>query len=71
MEDPGSDGAVGDDSASDEDDAGEFVAVDLDSETDGTTNATLSPGRRVRDRSAVDDRRRESDVDEVPRQRQL
>ncbi len=71
VDDPGSNGAVGDNSAGDEDDAAEFVAVNLDSEADGTTNATLSPGRRARDRSAVDDRRRKSDVDEVPRQRQL
>jgi hypothetical protein len=70
VDDPGSDGAIGNDSASDEDDTGEFVAVDLDLEADGMTNVTLSPGRRARDRSAVDNRRRESDVDEVPWQRQ-
>jgi hypothetical protein len=63
LDDPGFDGAVGDDSAGDEDNAGEFVVVDLDSEADGTTNATLSPGCRARDRSAIDDRQRESDVD--------
>jgi hypothetical protein len=35
---PESDGAHGDDDAGDEDDAGEFVAVNLDSEADGTMN---------------------------------
>ncbi len=71
MDDPGSNGAVGDDGEGDEDDAGEFVAVDPNSEADGTMNATMSPGRRATDRSAVDDQRRESDVDEVLRLRQL
>ncbi len=58
MDDPGSDGTVGDDSTGDKDDAGEFFAVNLDSEADGTTNA-------------VNDQRREKDLDEVPRQWQL
>jgi hypothetical protein len=71
VDNPGSDGAISDDSAGEEDNASEFVAVDLDSEADGMTNATLSPGRHVRDRSEVDNQQRKSNVEEVPWQRQL
>ncbi len=71
MEDPGSNGAVGNDGAGDEDNVCEFVAVDLDSEADGTMNATMSPGRRATDRSAVNNLRCKSNVDEVLRPRQL
>ncbi len=71
MDDPGSNGTVGNGSAGDEDDAGEFAAVDLNLEAKGTTNVMLSPVCRTRDRSAVDDQQRKSDVDKVPRQQQL
>jgi hypothetical protein len=37
----------------DEDNAGKFVAVELDSEVDGTTKTTMFPGCRATDRAAV------------------
>ena len=60
VDDAGADGAVVDDDVCDEDDAGEFVAVELDS-------ATMSPGRRATDRAAVYLRRHANYGNEVPR----
>ena len=67
VDDAGADGAVDDDDVGDEDDAGDFVAVELDSEADGTTKTTISPGRRATDRAAAYLRRHENDGNEVPR----
>ncbi len=55
MDNPESDGNVSNDRTGGEDDAGEFVAMDLDLEADRTMNAMLSPGHHARDRSVVDD----------------
>lgn len=60
VDDAGADGGVDDDDVCDEDDAGEFVAVELDS-------ATMSPGRRATDRAAVYLRRHANYGNEVPR----
>ncbi|MBV5336039.1 hypothetical protein JZU48_03360, partial [bacterium] len=56
----GADGGDDDDDVCDEDDAGEFVAVELDS-------TTMSPGRRATDRAAVYLRRHANYGNEVPR----
>ncbi len=53
MEDAGANSTVKDDDVGDEDNAGKFVAMELDSEVDGTTKTTMFPGRRATDRAAV------------------
>jgi hypothetical protein len=53
VEEAGANGTVKDDYVGDKDDAGKFVAVELDSEVDGTMKRTMFPGRRAMDRAAV------------------
>ncbi len=54
VDDPGSNGTIGDDSAGNKDNMGEFVAVDLNLEANGMMITMLSPGCCARDCSAVD-----------------
>ncbi len=49
----GANGTVKDNDVGDKDDAGKFVAVELDSEVDGMTKMTMLPGRRATDCAAV------------------
>ncbi len=53
MEDAGANGTVKDEDVGNKDNAGKFVAVELDSEVDGTTKTTMFPGCHVMDHAAV------------------
>ncbi len=53
MEDVGANGTVKDDDMGDKDDAGKFVAMELDLEVNGMTKTTMFPGRCATDPAAV------------------
>ncbi len=67
VEDAGANGTVKDNYVGDKDDAGKFVAVELDSEVDGTTKTRMFPGRRATDRATVYLRQHENNSTKVLR----
>ncbi len=65
MEDARANGTVKDDEVGNEDNAGKFVALELDSEVDGTMKTTMFPGCRATDHAAVYLRQHENNSTEV------